>query len=214
MGWGMVASQVCSPGPKVRPNRGLLATLCLGTVAAVTPGAGRAQNLTYSEIKLGVIAHDVHFLGGKEHGVDLNPEIIFQSPVADSWAAGVPAGLRWMVQPRPTIGGEINTSGFTNQAYFGATWTWQLASNVLQPGDGIALSYFFGPGFNDGDIIGTAPDRKSLGSHILFREALELGYRITPVYEISAMFDHVSNGGLAKQNQSINDLGVRLGVAF
>jgi len=76
------------------------------------------------------------------------------------------------------------------------------------------LSYFFGPGFNDGDIIGTAPDRKSLGSHILFREALELGYRITPVYQISVLVDHVSNGGLAKQNQSINDLGVRLGVRF
>jgi hypothetical protein len=25
-----------------------------------------------------------------------------------------------MVQPRPTIGGEFNTSGFTNQYYFGA----------------------------------------------------------------------------------------------
>ncbi len=70
------------------------------------------------------------------------------------WAATVPEYLRWMVQPRPTIGGEINTSGFTNQAYFGATWSWLLAGNVLQPGDGIALSYFFGPGFNDGDIIG------------------------------------------------------------
>jgi NAD(P)-dependent dehydrogenase (short-subunit alcohol dehydrogenase family) len=49
---------------------------------------------------------------------------------------------------------------------------------------------------------------------LLFREALELGYLITPVYQVSAFVDHVSNGGLAKQNQSINDVGVRLGVRF
>lgn len=182
--------------------------------AAVIPIGARAQNLTYGEVKLGVLAHDAHFLGGKEHGVDINPEIIFPSPVADAWAATVPAYLRWMVQPRPTIGGEINTDGFTNQAYFGATWTWQLASNVLMPGDGIALGYFFGPGFNDGEIAAKAPDRKSLGSNVLFREALELGYLIGPTYQISAFIDHVSNGGLAKQNESINDVGVRFGVRF
>jgi hypothetical protein len=49
---------------------------------------------------------------------------------------------------------------------------------------------------------------------VLFREALELGYRINPVYQISAFVDHVSNGGLAKQNESINDLGVRFGIRF
>ncbi len=186
----------------------------LWLAAVLLPSASSAQNLTYNELKFGVLAHDAHFLGGKEKGVDLNPEIIFASPVPDEWAATIPPYLRWMVQPRPTIGGEINTDGFTNQAYVGATWSWLLASNIVQPADGIVLSYFFGPGFNDGDIVATAPNRKSLGSHILFREALELGYLITPVYQVSGFIDHVSNGGLAKQNQSINDVGVRLGVRF
>jgi hypothetical protein len=211
-GWDMVASaRRATLGDGCKSV--LLAVLFL-LVAVAAPGAGRAQNLTYSEVKLGVLVHDAHFLGGKEHGADINPEIIFQSPVSDAWAATLPPYLRWMVQPRPTIGGEINTSGYTNQAYIGATWSWQLASNLVNPGDGIALSYFFGAGFNDGDIIATAPDRKSLGSHVLFREALEVGYRINPVYQVSVMVDHVSNGGLAKQNQSINDIGVRLGIRF
>jgi len=210
----MVAREARCPRPKERGSRGSAAVLCLAAAAALAPAAAHAQNLTYSELKFGVLAHDAHFLGGKERGVDLNPEIIFQSPVTDAWAAGVPWYLRWMVQPRPTLGGEFNTSGFTNQYYLGATWTWQLASNLLQPQDGIALSYFFGPGFNDGDIIATTPNRKSLGSHVLFREALELGYLINPVYQISGFVDHVSNGGFAKQNQSINDVGVRLGVRF
>jgi len=209
----MVASEARRPRRTTRRNRFWLAGLCLAA-AGLAPAAVHAQNLTYSELKFGVLAHDVQFLGGKEHGVDLNPEIILQSPFSDAWAASLPWYLRWMAQPRPTLGGEINTSGFTDQAYFGGTWTWQLARNVLQPDDGVVLGFFFGPSFNDGDIIGKKPDRKSLGSHVLFREALELGYQITPIYQISGFVDHVSNGGLAKQNESINDVGVRFGVRF
>ena len=188
--------------------------LVVGAALWSAPPSARAQNLTFGEVKLGVLAHDADFLGGKEGGVDINPEIIFASPVPDAWAATVPPWLRWMVQPRPTIGGEINTSGFTNQAYFGATWTWQLMSAVLKPDDGITFGIFFGPSFNDGLIVSRVPNRKSLGSNVLFREGFELGYRVTPMLQISAFLDHVSNGGLAKQNQSINDVGGRFGIRF
>ena len=51
-------------------------------------------------------------------------------------------------------------------------------------------------------------------SNLLFREALELGYRINPVWQISAYIDHVSNAGTARYNQSINDVGARIGVRF
>lgn len=189
----------------------------VATAAALTlwPANGAlAQNVTYNEFRFGVLDHDAHFLGGKERGVDINPEVNFESPISDAMAATVPPWIRWAVQPRPTIGGEINTSHYTNQAYIGANWAWRLASNVLMPGDGIILGYFFGPGFNDGEISSPLPDRKSLGSHVLFREALDLGYEFFPGWQISAFIDHVSNGGLAKQNQSINDVGARLGVRF
>ena len=178
------------------------------------PAAGSAQNLTYSEFKFGVLAHDPSFLQGKEGGADINPELILASPVSDQWAATLPGYVRWMVQPRPTAGLEINTSGYTSQAYAGATWSWQLASDVAIPGDGVAISYFFGPGFNNGKIASRDPHRKSLGSNVLFREALELGYRINPVYTVSAFIDHVSDADLARYNQSLNDVGVRLGIRF
>jgi hypothetical protein len=210
----MIAKEV--PHQRTARRRGWRRAVlcCIGAAALLAPERGHAQNLTYGEMKLGVLAHDVPFAGGKEHGVDINPEVIFPSPISDAWIAGLPAYIRWALQPRGTLGGEFNTGKYTNQYYFGATWTWQLLSNIMLPNDGLTFGIFFGPSFNDGNLRTPQPDRKSLGSNILFREAFELGYRINPVYQVSVMFDHTSNAGLARENQSINDFGVRLGVRF
>ncbi len=183
-------------------------------LAALMPVRSYAQNITYSEFKFGIWDHDTHAFGGKERGADINPEVILASPIADEMLANAPPWLRWALQPRPTIGAAINTAGDTDQFYLGANWAWMLARNIIGPEDGIFLGYFFGPGFNDGKIVTRDPNRKSLGSHILFREALDFGYQINPLYSVSLYIDHISNGGLAKQNQSINDLGVRFGVRF
>ncbi|HXO01938.1 MAG TPA: acyloxyacyl hydrolase [Stellaceae bacterium] len=185
-------------------------------LAALLPTRSQAQtqNITYSEFKFGVWDHDVHFLGGKEHGADINPEVIIASPITNDMIANAPWWLYWTLQPRPTIGAAINTAGDTDQFYVGATWSWFLTQNIINPGDGIVLGYFFGPGFNDGEIQSHTSDRKALGSHVLFREALDLGYQINPTWEISVYLDHISNGGLAKENQSINDVGLRLGYRF
>jgi hypothetical protein len=204
---GAGRNRVCGLRRLLGPVLGAAVLLVSGSIAG-------AQNLTYGEFKFGVMAHDVHFLGGKEHGIDLNPEVDTPSPISDSFAAQVPWYLRWAVQPRFALGGEFNIDGYTNQFYLGANWKWQLTGNLLLPGDALTFAYFFGPGFNDGDIVSHRPDRKSLGSHVLFREAVELGYRINPVYEISVMVDHVSNAGFARHNQSLNDVGLRLGVRF
>jgi lipid A 3-O-deacylase len=137
-----------------------------------------------------------------------------ESPITADMIAGAPGWLYWTLQPRPTIGAAFNTDGLTDQYYLGATWSWMLASNIINPGDGIVLGYFFGPGFNDGQLHNGDATRKALGSHILFREALDLGYQINATWEISTYIDHISNGGLAKENQSINDIGLRLGYRF
>ena len=171
-------------------------------------------NVTYSEFKFGVWDHDVHFLGGKEDGADINPEVILSSPVPDDMVADAPWWLHWLLQPRPTGGVAINTAGDTDQYYIGGTWSWFLARNLVNPDDGIEAGIFFGPGFNDGEIRSSTDNRKSLGSHVLFREALDLGYQINVTWEVSAYLDHISNGGLAKENQSINDVGIRLGYRF
>lgn len=185
-------------------------------LAALYPAASRAQNITYGELKFGVWAHDPTILEGREGGVDINPEVIFASPVTSDMVASVPGSnwLWWALQPRPTIGASINTAGKTDQFYAGATWSWMLLHDLINPGDGINFSFFFGPGGNDGQLHNGDATHKALGSHILFREAAELGYQINPTWEISVYLDHISNGGLAKENQSINDLGARIGFRF
>jgi lipid A 3-O-deacylase len=185
-----------------------VALLPADAVAQSSPGG------IVDELKLGVLDHDVPPLGGKEGGADLNGEVLFRPPVKDATAERIIPALRWLVQPRPDIGFEANTSGYTSQAYFGGTWTLPLAPQPVPPGTGVDLDFSFGPSFNDGDIAAHRPDRQSLGSNVLFREALELGYRLTPRYGVSAFFDHESNGGLARYNQSINDAGIRLGIKF
>jgi lipid A 3-O-deacylase len=198
----------------MRGLRQLVILMTVVVLAALHPVRSQAQNITYSEFKFGVWDHDVHFLGGKEHGVDINPEYIFASPFTDDMIAGLPDWLHFALQPRPTIGVAINTAGDTDQYYLGGTWSWFLTRNIVLPQDGIVFSFFFGPGFNDG-YIGPAPNnRQALGSPLLFREAAELGYQINETWEISTYLDHISNGGLAKYNESINDLGLRLGYRF
>ncbi len=185
----------------------------LWLMALTSPQAG-AQNISNSEIKLGVLQHDPTWAGGREKGINLNPELIIASPVNDSWVASLPEWTRFAFQPRPTVGVEINTADGTNEAYLGATWAWQLVGNVFKPDDGIEFAFFFGASFNDGKITSHIPDRKSLGSNLLFRENFELGYRISPEYLVSLNFDHLSNAGFGVHNQSINDVGIRFGIGF
>jgi lipid A 3-O-deacylase len=196
--------------------RGVVRWLAAAAGAALAPTAalGQSRLTIVDEVKFGVLDHDVQFLGGKEGGADVNGEILFRSPVPDVAAQQVPPWLRWLVQPRLHFGFEANTAGYTSQVYFGGTWTWMLARQLLRQDDGLDFGISFGPSFNDGDIVSHQPDRKSLGANVLFREGFELGYLFMPRFEVSVLFDHVSNGGLAKYNQSINDLGVRFGYKF
>src|ERR1700681_2537746 len=178
----------CAKGPR-RSGRGFAYAFAV-MLAALYPAISQAENITYSELKLGVWAHDPSLLEGREKGADINPEVIFASPVTNDMLANAPPWLFWALQPRPTLGAAFNTAGATDQFYAGATWSWMLVNNVVNPGDGIVFSYFFGPGFNDGVLYKGTATRKAVGSHILFREAFELGYQINPTWEISTYIDH------------------------
>jgi lipid A 3-O-deacylase len=168
-------------------------------------GAARADGL-FSEVRLGVYEHDASVFGHqKESGVDFNGELLFQ-----------PFDFLW--SPRLAIGGMVNSDGETDQAYAGLTWTWDFVHGLFRDGDGLYAELTLGGGWNNGLINVTDPvlsqERKSLGSNVLFREDLDLGYRINPVWSIAVSYNHISNADLAVRNEGLNDIGVRVGMRF
>jgi len=152
-----------------------------------------------SEIRVGVLAHDVAFIAAEniESGVDLNAEVLF-----------TPLGIvpkNWNF--RPHIGVQVNTSDDTSQAYLGLTTTHYLT-------DSIWGSFSGGGTIHNGETLDFDEDRKAFGSQVLFRLALEVGVDISDHASVSLYYDHESNAFLAEENPGIDNMGVRVGWRF
>jgi lipid A 3-O-deacylase len=172
----------------------LLAPLVVATGISAAP----AQSRWIDEGKVGLLAHDIN-LGEihEEPGVDINGEVLFASPNF----------LKVIGAPRPHLGGSVNTAGATSNGYFGLTWKADLLDVVFG-----ALG--LGGAIHDGQINGEVPNRKQLGSRILFHEYVELGHSLTPLVSLSIFVDHMSNANLARHNGGITDAGLRAGFKF
>jgi lipid A 3-O-deacylase len=157
------------------------------------------------EVKAGVLAHDIGFLGDSvEGGADIVGEVLFKSPDF----------LHVIGAPRPTIGGSVNTNGKTDYLYFDMTWTATVWKSILQQGDGIYLGAFVGGAVHDGRLTEGNDSNKDLGTRALFHLGLEAGYQITPAYSIELYFSHLSNAYTSSQNPGLNNVGVRAGFKF
>jgi lipid A 3-O-deacylase len=170
----------------------LAATSCL---APPTPAAADGW---VAEGRLGVLAHDIGlFDHHTESGIDVNAEVLFASP---GW-------LSFIGSPHPNLGATINSAGGTSYGYFGLAWTPTLWGPIFA---GLGL----GGAVHDGELNTSDVRRKELGSRILFHEELELGYRVADPSSLSVFLDHISNADLARHNQGLTNLGMRLGMTF
>lgn len=151
-----------------------------------------------SEIRGGLFKHDTGPFGNTEEGgIDLNGEVLFKSPEF----------LQWVWAPRPHLGMDLNTSGDTSQAYLGLSWNFPIWEKFW-------FGFSLGAAVHNGKLDTDDSDRKSLGSRVLFRESLELGYNVTDQLSVSVMLDHSSNAGLADRNEGLDNVGLRLGYRF
>jgi lipid A 3-O-deacylase len=174
-------------------------------LAATGPGLAAAQTKLVDEFKFGVLAHDVGLFDKHvETGADVNFEMLFTPPDF----------LSVIGSPRPHLGGSLNTAGNTNDGYFGLTWGITLIQNLFGWGNGVFLNGSLGGALQDGYTNNAPPDRKRLGSTVLFRGSLELGYQLTPTVSVSGFVNHMSNADLASHNAGITDAGARLGLKF
>jgi len=177
------------------------AIACLVVLPAGPPAA--AGPAVLSELRAGVLGHDIRFLGNdEEEGLDINGEVLF----VPLWSAGASGWWHDLLTPRPHLGVQVNTSGDTAQVYAGFTWTFRLLDRVWT---GLSA----GGALHDGELSET-PGAKALGSRVLFRLGAEIGYDVTASISVSLYLDHESNAGLADENEGLNNAGVRVGWRF
>lgn len=170
-----------------------------------------AETSIVDAVRGGVLAHDVVEANRVEQGADLNGEIQFR-PLGLLRDPSHQAWVNALLDPRPVIGASINVSGYTSQFYFGATWHTRLSG--IRPGPGFYGELSLGGAIHNGEIGAGHPHREALGSRVLFHLSGALGYAISAHYSLEAYYEHDSNGGLAKYNRSLNDVGLRLGYRF
>jgi len=193
-----------SGGVRVRRVGGIRVKAVVATVALLIGIAQSDRAIAQAqpsslEFRGGVLAHDVPDLWAGfnlEGGVDINAELLFGRGLA------VFGGTL-----RPALGVSVNTEGFTSRAYLDARWE---IESVL----GIFFGIGLGAAVHDGVLDPSEPDRKALGSRVLFHIPIELGFRLDARNSISVYFEHTSNGNLATYNEGLDAIGVRYGYKF
>lgn len=162
-----------------------------------------------SEVRVGALSHDIIFPGMRnlttpnpfrhhfERGVNLNAEVDFVSP----------AFLRYVLSPRPRVGGSVNTEGYTSNLYVDLDWRYQFHAGPF-------AEAFFGGAVHDGKLLHANPQFAELGTRFLFHIGLEAGLRVYRHHGLSIFWEHMSNSALAHKNQGMDSAGLRYGYRF
>ena len=150
------------------------------------------------EIRLGFMKNDVRGYRGHHHheqGYNGNIEILFLSLQGTFWNV--------IYNPKPHGGISVNSHGGTNHVYSGLSWTIQWMNFLIEPS--------FGGDLNNAKRKKSTRKRQALGYPLLFREAISIGYILSPQWAGYITLDHISNARLTHPNPGITTLGVRMG---
>jgi hypothetical protein len=185
---------------------GILSSLVILWALIITPSAWSDPKADQNGpswlyvVSTGVLAHDVDGLWSgsrREGGVDLNVEIILSRP-----NLALPTGI-----VRPNFGVTVNDRGDTSKLYAGLIWEVDTPS-------GIFMNVGVGAALHDGELEAGRGGKKGLGSRLLFRIPMEVGYTLNRRHRLSIAFAHVSNAYLADPNEGLDTLGLRYGYRF
>lgn len=166
------------------------------------PGIG-AFDTNRFEVRGGIFAHGV---GSVERNTyDLNLELVTARVLPFG------AGQWWsLLIPRFQIGGFLNMSGRTSEAYAGGLWTFPIYY-------GWFAEIFAGGAINNGSQDGTAT-RSALGCQGAFNFGPSLGYHFNSSWSLMGTWNHMSNGNAifdeCHHNKGVNDIGLKASYAF
>jgi lipid A 3-O-deacylase len=193
----------------VQPVYGSSPTVVASNTTWVEPGTTSpaygsssplVEMLRLDEARIGIAAHDVGVFGtDKESGPTIALSMRFKPLSGDMWDI--------LLNPRPFIGANINTTSDTSAINGGVNWDWYFLPQTF-------ASFSFGGTLHDGEEATTKLDRKELGSHALFYLAVELGYRIDTHNSLALRIDHMSNAKTADNNEGIDTVGIMYGYHF
>lgn len=174
----------------------LYAAIPCGAVFGAPPAGPQAMGQPAVELRVGALLHNrkLSLKPRAEEGMDVNLEALFPSPDAKI------SGMVW--SPRPHIGVSVNTDGGTSALYGGLTW------RLLEYG-AVSLDGSFGAALHNGKLDAHNQGREDLGSRGLFRMSAELSAMVLPRHAFSLFIDHMSNAGLATENDGITNAGIR-----
>lgn len=185
---------------------------------------GSVKQPFVSEIVVGGFVHDPGQDNNEANTADLNLEIIFRKVTLLTFENRY---LRFLFSPNPILGGTINSDNETHTAYLALNWQYRFQSDWFVAGS-------FGFTYHTGNLdqteencpVGTSctlPGNRrfvdtgdvTLGSRVLFRESLELGYWIAQRHGVSIYFAHMSNASLFDEdNDGMNFVGLRYRYSF
>lgn len=153
-----------------------------------------ALNSYAGEIKIGLMQHDAteKMKNRYEKGKNIIVEYLFDQEY---------------FKARPHIGLSANTLGYTSNLYTGLTWQMIFKDHFL-------LEASLGASINNGERTQKEKKRRALGSNLLFRESLSLGWMFDKHHSISVMIDHISNANIKMPNPGLTDVGIRYGYRF
>ncbi len=165
-----------------------------------------------SEIRIGASAHNYGpFAGQVEGGVDADFEILLDEITWFDHYIKTPGKFwEWFLRPRPHFGLHYNSAGLTHQFWGGFAWTYLFNKRWFG-------EITFGLDVHTGKLTDPTENRRELGSRILFRESLAIGYMFGSGrnHNISIYIDHISHGGLfASENEGMDNIGARYGYRF
>ena len=197
--YAVAAQPVYGASPTV-----MASSTAVATAPATTPlyrsTSPLVDMLRLDEARIGIANHDTGVFGtNKETGPTIALSMRFRPLTGDIWDI--------LLNPRPFIGANINTTSDTSAINAGVNWNWYFMPRIF-------ASFAFGGTLHDGKKSTTALDRKELGSHALFYLAVELGYRIDAHNSLALRLDHMSNAKLADNNEGLDTLGIMYGYHF
>ncbi len=214
--------------------RSALATATLPLLLGIAPARAEEppplRNAPPLEVKLGVLLHDIEHRGHARHNsIDVNFEALSRPLPVARFESRL---LQAIAAPRAMLGATVNTEGNTHTVYGGVSWIYTTNSGLfVAPSLGLAL--------HNGNLhsttrpctaeeiqrscssrkpvgrVETSRDRETLGTRVLLRESLEVGYAFTRHVSVGAYVAHMSNGGwFHAENGGMSFAGVRVGYRF